>query len=198
MAAGASTGGAACNRSITDFATSAAERRVSGGFGALGSGLRVFGAGLRTGFRVALRTGALAVVAIGLEGRSRAATVVAMTAASTFRRACFAAFFSDLNTLRACLSNALADRTCSFALAARAAALAAAAFSCWIIAGLPAMTVKTALQIRIPGCRPLPRRTPNVPSGIRATLPSSRAPAKSRATLLLAGKEPYCPLVRVP
>ena len=171
-AAGTRTGGGLCNRSITDLATSAAERRVSGGFWALGLSVRVFGAGsttlaapdtdlrpalptgfgadLRTGFGVAARIGALAAVAVALDARSWAAVVAAVAAASTLRRACFAAFFSDLNALRACFSSALADRMCSFALAARTAALAAADFNCCIVAGLLAMIFKTALEIKTP------------------------------------------------
>ena len=159
--AGASTGGGLCSRSITDLATSAAERIVSAGFGARGLALRVFGAGgtapaadLRAGVRGALRTGGLALVAAALDARfcaAAVAAVAAVAAASTFRRACFAAFFSALNALRACLSSALADRTCSFAPAARAAALAAAASNRCIVAGLPAMIdLTTACEIKIP------------------------------------------------
>jgi hypothetical protein len=136
-------GGGACNRSITDFATSAAERIVSGDFwaGALAArcGLiffrRLLAAVLeatfglrraaRSGFAAEdLRTAGLSSsVAAGLGAR------VIAEAASTFRRACFAALFSILNNLRACLSCAFAARTWVFAAAARSAALIAAVLS---------------------------------------------------------------------
>ena len=64
--------------------------------------------------------------AVVLSGRSGAAVAAA---ASTFLRACFAAFFSILSNFRACLSCALADRTSSLAAVARAAAFAAASFN---------------------------------------------------------------------
>lgn len=136
---GGNIGGGACSRSITDFATSAAERMpgVVGTRGFAGRrGLilfgRRFGAALgvavdrlraATGFAAGLRTAGLSFsVAAGRAGRRAAETA----AASTFRRACFAAFFSTLNNFRACLSCAFAARTSVFAAAARAAALVAA------------------------------------------------------------------------
>jgi hypothetical protein len=140
---GGSTGGGACSLSITDFATSAAERiPKAAGTRALGAlrGLLFFGEALGavlaaafgrflaagTGFAAGLRTAGLSFsVAAGLGARRAAETA----AASTFRRACFAAFFSALNNLRACLSCAFAARTWDLAVAARAAALVAASFS---------------------------------------------------------------------
>jgi hypothetical protein len=135
---GAKTGGGACSRSITDFATSAAERIVASGLRARDFEARRglpfldadLGAALRSGF------GARAPLAAGLsEAGLRAAAgfgaraVAAASAATAFRRACFAAFFSILNNLRACLSVAFASRTLVLAAAARAAALVAAALS---------------------------------------------------------------------
>ena len=80
----------------------------------------------RTGFATGLRTAGLSFsVAAGLGVRRVADTA----AASTFRHACFAAFFSTLNNLRACLSCAFAARTWVLAVAARAAALVAASLS---------------------------------------------------------------------
>jgi predicted lipid-binding transport protein (Tim44 family) len=165
--AGGNIGGGACSRSITDFATSAAERmpvawvRAFAGrrglmfFGALFGAFFVafFGAfigafigallggsfggcfGAALGIFRAARTGCVAddLRTAGLSssvaaGRgARFAEEVA--AASTFRRACFAAFFSVLNNLRACLRCAFAARTWVFAAAARAAALVAATLS---------------------------------------------------------------------
>lgn len=133
MAVGGKGGGGRCNRSITVLATCAAVRIVSGAFAARGLRTRRaalpadfvtdFGAGAR------LRTLGLAMAA-GF-GRTEAAA----PAASTFLRACFAAFFSAFNDFRACFSSALAVRTLSFAAAARAAAFAAAALSRFIVAG---------------------------------------------------------------
>ena len=120
-------GGGACSRSITDFATSAAERIVP-------TGLRARGLEARRGLiflgaESGLRTGGLSLaVTAGLAAR----TVADATAAIALRRACFAAFFSILNNLRACLSVAFASRTRVFAAAARAAALVAAALSRFI------------------------------------------------------------------
>ncbi len=137
------TGGGACRRSITDFATSAAERmrgaretRALAGWRGLFlggelSGL-VWGRGFGrcdaagTGFTAGLRTAGLSLSAAAGLGARRAAE---SAAASTLRRACFAAFFSTLNNLRACLSCAFAARTSVFAAAARAAALVAASLS---------------------------------------------------------------------
>jgi hypothetical protein len=141
--AGGKIGGGECNRSMTDFATSAAERMLgTAGPGAFAArrGLTFFGEALevalgaafgrlraaRTGFAAGLRTAGLSLsVAAGLGARRVAVTA----AASTFRHACFAAFFSVLNSLRACLSCAFAARTWVFAAAARAAALVAASLS---------------------------------------------------------------------
>jgi len=139
---GGNIGGGACSRSITDFATSAAERIPGAAarafaarrglifFGeALGVVLRAdFGrfVGARTGFAAGLRTAGLSFSAAAGRGTRRTA---AAAAASTFRRACFAAFFSVLNNLRACLSCAFAARSRVFAAAARAAAWVAAALS---------------------------------------------------------------------
>src|SRR6202453_2172970 len=138
---GGNIGGGACRRSITDFATSAAERMpgASGrGLAAL-RGLIFFGTRFAAVLSAALglfraaRTGLLAA-GLRMAGLSlsvaagRGARLVA-AAASTFRRACFAAFFSVLNNFRACLSCALAARTWFLAAAARAAALVAATLS---------------------------------------------------------------------
>jgi hypothetical protein len=137
---GGNIGGGACNRSITDFATSAAERMAGAGGTrafAVRRGLlligRVFGVVLgaafgrfraaRTGFAAGLRTAGLSFSAAAGLGTRRARETAA---ASTFRRACFAAFFSTLNNLRACLSCAFAARTSVFAAAARATAFVAA------------------------------------------------------------------------
>ncbi len=137
---GGSVGGGACSRSITDFATSAAERMPGAvetrafparrGLlffgGALGAVFAAAFGRLRaapTGFGAGLRTAGLSFSVAAGRGARRAAETAA---ASTFRRACFAAFFSTLNNLRACLSCAFAARTSVFAAVARAAALAAA------------------------------------------------------------------------
>ena len=122
--AGGNIGGGACSRSITDFATSAAERMPGASARAFAArrGLIFFGRpfgevlsaafGLfraaRTGFGADdLRTAGLSLSAAA----GRGARFVAEAAASTFCRACFAAFFSVLNNLRACLRCALAART---------------------------------------------------------------------------------------
>jgi hypothetical protein len=153
--AGGNIGGGACSRSITDFATSAAERMpvawarafagrrgliffaasfgaffggfLGGSFGAFfGAALRIFRAA-RTGCVADdLRTAGLSFSVAAGRGVRLAEEVAA---ASTFRRACFAAFFSVLNNLRACLRCAFAARTWVFAAAARAAALVAAILS---------------------------------------------------------------------
>jgi hypothetical protein len=161
--AGGNIGGGACSRSMTDFATSAAERipvawarafavrrglsffggffgafsvgLLSGFFGGLfggffglvlGAALGIF-RGARTGCAADdLRTAGLSLSVAAGRGARLAEEVAA---ASTFRRACFAAFFSVLNNLRACLRCAFAARTWVFAAAARAAALAAATLS---------------------------------------------------------------------
>ncbi len=143
---GGKTGGGECSRSITDFATSAAERMFGAaeprgfvarrGLGFFGEALAlVFGAldaafgRLRAGgtvFALGVRTAGLSLsAAAGLGARRFADTA----AASTFRHACFAAFFSVLNNLRACLRFAFAARTWVLAAAARAAAFVAAALS---------------------------------------------------------------------
>ena len=167
--AGGNIGGGACSRSITDFATSAAERmpvawvrafagrrglmsfRVffglfvgaffgvffgvfAGGFGGVffGAALGIFratrtGCVARTGCAADdLRTAGLSLSVAAGRGARLAEEVAA---ASTFRRACFAAFFSVLNSLRACLRCAFAARTWVLAAAARAAALVAATLS---------------------------------------------------------------------
>ncbi len=137
---GGSAGGGLCSRSITDFATSAADRMVS--VDLRGRGFAVGRAATRAGFAAGagLRTLGLATAilatATGFDTRpdGRAAS-----AASSFLRACLAAFFSILKSFRACFSCAFADRTCSLAAAARAAALEAAAFSLFIVAGCVAM-----------------------------------------------------------
>jgi hypothetical protein len=143
IGAGGNIGGGACSRSITDFATSAAERIVSGIFWARALAVRCgliflgrllaaildasFGLrrAVRSGFAAEdLRTAGLSLsVAAGLGAR------LVAEAASTFRRACFAALFSILNNLRACLSCAFAARTWVFAAAARPAARMAAVLS---------------------------------------------------------------------
>jgi hypothetical protein len=142
IGAGGKMGGGACSRSITDFATSAAERIAPTGLMARGfealrgliflgadldAALRRLGFGARAALLAAgLRTAGLSLrVAAGFGARA----VAEATAATAFRRACFAAFFSILNSLRACLSVAFASRTLVFAVAARAAALVAAALS---------------------------------------------------------------------
>jgi hypothetical protein len=159
--AGGNIGGGACSRSITDFATSAAERMPGawarpfaglrgliffkgffrgffrGFFGGFFDGL--FGAVLGTIFGLGLlraapagcafddlRTAGLSLSVAAGRGARRAADVAA---ASTFRRACFAAFFSVLNNLRACLSCAFTTRIWVLAAAALAAALVAAILS---------------------------------------------------------------------
>jgi hypothetical protein len=146
--AGGNIGGGACSRSITDFATSAAERmagtwvRAFAGrrglsfFGVFFGSLfgedfgGVFGGLLRTArtgcFAGDLRTAGLSLSVAAGRGARLAADVAA---ASTLRRACFAAFFSVLNNLRACLSCIFAARIWLFAAAARAAALVAASLS---------------------------------------------------------------------
>jgi hypothetical protein len=106
-----SVGGGPCSRSITDFATSAADLMVSGDLRARG-----FGGGReagRAGFAAdeRLRTLGLATAGLattGLAGLVTAGLVTAAgfvtwpgagtaAAASTFLRACLAAFFSILN-----------------------------------------------------------------------------------------------------
>jgi hypothetical protein len=141
--AGGNIGGGACSRSITDFATSAAERmpvawaRAFAGrrglifFGGFFAALlaAIFGLlrAARTGFVAGdLRMAGLSLSVAAGRGARFAAEVAA---ASTFRCACFAAFFSVLNNLRACLSCAFAARTWVFAAEARSAALVAAALS---------------------------------------------------------------------
>jgi hypothetical protein len=168
-----STGGGLCKRSITDFATSAAERIVSGDLPARGFGARRaragFGAvaGLRTrGLATTLLATATFASTTGFDSRPGA---TAAAAASIFLRACFAAFFSTLNNFRACLSRAFADRTCCLAAAARAAAFALAAFSRFIVAGLVAMRFKAERAREIDEYRRLPRRRRHAPWGTRAT-----------------------------
>lgn len=140
-AVGGNIGGGACSRSITDFATSAAERMPGASLAlAARRGLIFFGelfavfltaafGRLRTaraGFDAGLRTAGLSSrAAAGRSGR----LAEDAAAAAAFRRACFAAFFSVLNNLRACLSCAFATRTSVFAAAARAAARVAASLS---------------------------------------------------------------------
>jgi hypothetical protein len=157
--AGGNIGGGACSRSITDFATSAAERMpgawarafagrrglsifgdffrdfFGGFFGGFFDGLGGVVLGTIFGLLRAARTGGLAD---GLRTAGLSSSVAAgrgvrlaaeLAAASTLRRACFAAFFSALNNLRACLSCAFAARICVLAAAALAAAFVAATLS---------------------------------------------------------------------
>ena len=143
--AGGNIGGGACSRSITDFATSAAERMPGawearalaarrgliffrGFFAVVLAAIFGFLRATRTGCGVAddLRTAGLSLSVAAGRGARLAAEVAA---ASTFRRACLAAFFSVLNNLRACFRCAFAARIWVFAAAARAAALVAAALS---------------------------------------------------------------------
>ncbi len=129
MGVGGNIGGGACSRSITDFATSAAERIVS-------SGLRVRGFEARRGFvffaaDLGSAFGGLDFCA--LTGFPAAGLRTAASAASTFCRASFAARFSILNSLRACLSAAFASRTLVLAATARAVALFAATLSSFML-----------------------------------------------------------------
>ena len=166
MGGGGRTGGGLCNRSITVLATCAAVRIVSGDFAADDFGARRearradFGAGARFATRTGLEAGACfgaaarfgaatgLVTATGLVAATGLVTTAGFTArtgvmaaaASSFLRACFAAFFSALNNFRACFSCAFADRTLSFAAAAPAAALAAAALSRFIVSVWVGMT----------------------------------------------------------
>ena len=139
---GGNIGGGACRRSITDFATSAAERMAgtwARGFAARRA-LIFFGGrfgvvlraalGVLRGARAGFAAAGLRMAGLSLSvAAGRGARRFAEAAASTFRRACFAAFFSVLNTFRACFSCALAARTWVLAAAARAAALVAAILS---------------------------------------------------------------------
>src|SRR5258706_12095301 len=122
---GGNIGGGACSRSITDFATSAAERIAPVDLRARGfearRGLVFFAAVLGSVF------GGLAFCAP--TGFPAAGLRTEASAASTFCRASFAALFSNLNDLRACLSAAFASRTLVLAAAARAVALVAATLS---------------------------------------------------------------------
>ena len=121
-------GGGACNRSITDFATSAAERIVT-------SGLRARGFEARRGlvfFAPDLGSAFAGPAFCALTGFSAGLRTEA-SAASTFCRASFAALFSVLNDLRACLSVAFASRTLVLAAAARAVALVAATLSSFML-----------------------------------------------------------------
>jgi hypothetical protein len=199
-----SAGGGLCSRSITDFATSAAERIVSGDLRARDFGARR--AALRAGFGavVDLRTRGLATAtfaavtfatATGFDARPGA---TAAAAASIFLRACFAAFFSTLNNFRACLSCAFADRTWSLAATARAAAFAASAFSRFIVAGLVAMRFRAGHAREIDEYRRLPRRRRHAPWGTRATPRSSHAIADSRGISCPASWAPWRPLVHGP
>jgi hypothetical protein len=147
---GGNAGGGACSRSITDLATSAAERIVSGfffgtrGFTVLGApaflaALLVFATLLVLAALVLAAASAADVRIAGLSFRVAAGLglrALLAAAASTLRRACFAAFFSALNNLRACLSRAFAARTSSLAADARAEALVAAALSRLMIGDL--------------------------------------------------------------
>jgi hypothetical protein len=143
MGAGGNIGGGACSRSITVFATSAAERMTGAWARAFAArrGLGFFGrpcdmdlGAARALLRVArtdLRAAGLRMAGFSLSmAAGRGARLTAETAAAlAFRRACFAAFFSVLNNLRACFSCVLAARTWVFAAVARAAALVAAILS---------------------------------------------------------------------
>jgi len=129
LGVGGNIGGGACSRSITDLATSAAERIVFASLGARGlearRGLLFFAAALGSAFG---GLGFCARTGFGAGGLRTEAT-----AASTFRRASFAALFSVLNNLRACFNAAFASRTRVFAAAARAVALVAATLSRFMI-----------------------------------------------------------------
>jgi hypothetical protein len=136
--AGGNIGGGACSRSITDFATSAAERMPGAWARAFAGrrGLSIFGDFFRDffgGFFGGFFDGLGGVVLGTIFGLLRAARTgglaAELAAASTLRRACFAAFFSALNNLRACLSCAFAARICVLAAAALAAAFVAATLS---------------------------------------------------------------------
>jgi hypothetical protein len=152
-----SVGGGACNLSMTDFATSAAERIVLGGvliapaFGVRRRAAFCGAARLRAAFLGSVflgadflrtetgltadgrRTARLSLsVAAGLGMRAAAVA----TAASNLRRACLATFFSALNSFRACLSRPFAARRSSLAADARATALATASLSRLMIGDL--------------------------------------------------------------
>src|ERR1700733_6369424 len=168
---GGSTGGGLCNRSITVLATCDAVRVVSGDLAAGGFGPRRaarradFGAGARFATRAGL--GAATCFA-AVRGLATAADVTARTgvtaaAASSFLRACFAAFFSVFNNFRACFSCAFADRTLSLAAAAPAAALAAAALSRFIVSVWVGMMFKVIREVKIDGYPRLPQRRPHAP-----------------------------------
>jgi hypothetical protein len=138
MTVGGNTGGGACSRSITDLATSAAERIVLEALGARGfaarRGLSFFGADLGSAFgRLAFGGLAFGGLAFCATGFPAAGLRTDASAASSLRRASFAALFSTLNNLRACLSVALASRTLVFAAAARAVAWVAATLSRFVI-----------------------------------------------------------------
>lgn len=193
--AGVSTRGGRCSRSITVFATCAALRMVSGEFGARGFAARRVDFEVRADFEpgadfeVGARLRALAglgtatfAAATGLAGATgfAAPAGVATAAASSFLRACFAAFFSAFSDFRACFSSAFADRTLSFAAAARAAAFAAAALSNFIVAGWVGITLRAKREIRIGGCPRLPRRKRHAPWGTRASRLYSPVPGESR------------------
>jgi hypothetical protein len=144
---GGSKGGGLCKRSITDFATSAADLIVSGGVAVPGFEPRPWMR--RLGAAVAARTAGLSLT-FGLAAASNAGFDLAdfrlaagapagpartAAAASTFRRACFATFLAALDNFRASLSLAFAVRTSSFAAAANCAAFSAADLSRFIVFG---------------------------------------------------------------
>jgi hypothetical protein len=112
----------------------------------------------------------------------------ALRAASSFFRACFAAFFCALNNLRASLSRAFADRTACLAEAALEAAFSAAALSSRVDAiffmgsvdaGAVAMVLRAGRETKIHECRRLPLDTPHAPSGSRAIRLYTPGPAES-------------------
>ena len=128
-------------------------------------------------------------------------------AASAFLRACFAAFLAILASLRAFLSCALAERTCSLAPSARCAAFWASALSraeegmsATVYSGFPLEPSSLALAARpvtardkargqvrggrgteTRGCPPPPPDTPSAPCGTGATPRHSPGPSISRA-----------------
>jgi len=133
---------------MTNFATSAAER--IGFLDAAARGLRTRRGFWATRTVLAIRrfAGAFTVdlaVRAGL-GRRAGGGLAAASAALAFFLACFAAFFSVLNNLRARLSAAFAARTCCFAAAARASAFSRSDLSHCTIAGFIAMILSQHAQ----------------------------------------------------
>ena len=134
MGVGGNIGGGACSRSITDFATSAADRIELAALGARGFEARRGFVFLATDLGSAFgELGFCALAGFLAAGFPAAGLRTEVIAASTFRRASFAARFSILNSLRACLSAAFASRTLVLAAAARAVAWVAATLSCFML-----------------------------------------------------------------